>query len=235
MTITQTAAGTRTTTQAATEPSTGTISEHIASLGAVLQALDAQAGRLRSWAETLADRLSAGHRLLAAGNGGSAAEAQHLTSEFVGRFQADRPAFSAVALHSETSAVTAIGNDYGFDQVFARQVLAHGRAGDVLLLLSTSGASGNLLEAAKAASSIGMTTWALTGPTPNPLASLVDDVIALPGASSNVQEGQLVAVHSLCLVFDEEIERRCIEGPDRRAPGHAGSSATSPEASGGAL
>ena len=92
-----------------------------------------------------------GQRLLAAGNGGSAAEAQHLTAELVGRFDGERVPFSAISLHAETSAVTAIANDYGYDDVFARQVRAHGRSGDVLMLLSTSGKSPNLLRAAEAA------------------------------------------------------------------------------------
>ena len=140
------------------------VREHLVTLDPVLRALGDEAEHLRDWGVELATRLSGGARLLAAGNGGSAAEAQHLTSEFVGRFAADRPSFSAISLHAESSAVTAIGNDYGFDQVFARQVRGHGRAGDVLVLLSTSGASTNLIEAAEAAHEIGVTTWALTGP-----------------------------------------------------------------------
>ena len=113
----------------------------------------------------------AGQRLLAAGNGGSAAEAQHLTAELVGRFDGERVPFSAISLHAETSAVTAIANDYGFEELFARQVRAHGRSGDVLMLLSTSGKSPNLLRAAEAAARLNITTWALTGPAPNPLAA----------------------------------------------------------------
>lgn len=191
--------------------------EHLADLAPVLIALDAEAEHLEAWGVELADRLSGGARLLAAGNGGSAAEAQHLTSEFVGRFADDRASFSAISLHAESSAVTAIGNDYGYEQVFARQVRGHGRAGDVLVLLSTSGTSPNLVAAAHAAREVGVTTWALTGTGPNPLTDACDDAIALPGPSSNVQEAQLVAVHSLCLVFDAEIARRGITGPDRGA------------------
>ncbi|GAB2985294.1 D-sedoheptulose-7-phosphate isomerase [Frigoribacterium salinisoli] len=191
--------------------------EHLADLAPVLLALDAEAEHLEAWGVELADRLSGGARLLAAGNGGSAAEAQHLTSEFVGRFADDRASFSAISLHAESSAVTAIGNDYGYEQVFARQVRGHGRTGDVLVLLSTSGTSPNLVAAAHAAREIGVTTWALTGTGPNPLTDACDDAIALPGPSSNVQEAQLVAVHSLCLVFDGEIARRGVTGPDRGA------------------
>jgi D-sedoheptulose 7-phosphate isomerase len=200
------------------------VREHLVSLVPVLRALGDEADHLRDWGVELAGRLSAGARLLAAGNGGSAAEAQHLTSEFVGRFAADRPSFSAISLHAESSAVTAIGNDYGYDRVFARQVHGHGREGDVLVLLSTSGASRNLVEAAEAARDIGVTTWALTGPGPNPLSSVCDDAVTLPGPSSNVQEAQLVAVHALCLVFDAEIERTGVVGPDRRGSGIGGRS-----------
>jgi len=191
--------------------------EHLSDLAPVLLALDAEAEHLEAWGVELADRLGAGGRLLAAGNGGSAAEAQHLTSEFVGRFADDRPSFSAISLHAESSAVTAIANDYGYEQVFARQVRGHGRAGDVLVLLSTSGTSPNLVAAAHAAREIGVTTWALTGTGPNPLTDACDDAIALPGPSSNVQEAQLVAVHALCLVFDAEVARRGVTGPDRGA------------------
>ena len=200
------------------------VREHLVTLDPVLRALGDEAEHLRDWGVELAVRLCGGARLLAAGNGGSAAEAQHLTSEFVGRFAADRPSFSAISLHAESSAVTAIGNDYGYDQVFARQVHGHGREGDVLVLLSTSGASSNLLEAAEAARRIGVTTWALTGPGPNPLSSVCDDAITLPGPSSNVQEAQLIAVHALCLVFDAEVARTGSPGPDRAglAPAAAG-------------
>ncbi len=114
-------------------------------------------GRLAAWGVELAQRLLRGQRLLAAGNGGSAAEAQHLTAELVGRFDGERVPFSAISLHAETSAVTAIANDYGYDEVFARQVRAHGRSGDVLMLLSTSGQSPNLLRAAEAAARLNVT------------------------------------------------------------------------------
>lgn len=206
-------------TDAATASGAGAaaIRSHVRDLAPVLRSLEDQADLLEAWGVELVDRLSAGHRLLAAGNGGSAAEAQHLTSEFVGRFAGDRPSFSAISLHAESSAVTAIGNDYGYDQVFARQVRGHGRAGDVLVLLSTSGSSANLIEAAHAAREVGVTTWAVTGPGPNPLVTVCDEALTLEGPSSNVQEAQLVAVHALCLVFDAEVARRGVTGPDRGA------------------
>jgi len=103
--------------------------------------------------------------------------------------------------------VTAIGNDYGYDQVFARQVSAHARAGDVLVLLSTSGKSPNLLRAAEAARAVGARSLALTGSGPNPLADLVDDAICIEGPSANVQEAQLVLVHALCKAMEPTLRR----------------------------
>ncbi|MGW7262201.1 D-sedoheptulose-7-phosphate isomerase [Streptomyces sp. NPDC054842] len=160
------------------------------------------------WGERLAAVLCGGGRLLAAGNGGSAAQAQHLTAELVGRYRDDRPPFSALALHADTSSTTAIANDYGVDEVFARQVRAHGRAGDVLLLLSTSGASANLLAAADAGRAAGLTVWALTGPAPNPLMAGSDEALCVSGSSTaTVQELHLVAVHMVCEAFDAAVER----------------------------
>ncbi|UGY91601.1 D-sedoheptulose-7-phosphate isomerase [Streptomyces gobiensis] len=158
------------------------------------------------WGEQLERVLTRGGRLLAAGNGGSAAQAQHLTAELVGRYREDRPPFSAIALHADTSSTTAIANDYGVDEVFARQVCAHGRDGDVLMLLSTSGASANLLSAARAARQRGMRIWALTGPSPNPLAAASDTALCVPGTSTaTVQELHLVAVHMICTAFDGKL------------------------------
>ncbi|MCU1472448.1 SIS domain-containing protein [Amnibacterium sp.] len=196
-----------TTTTPTTRASTVAF-DHVSAVLPTMEALRGEADRLAAWGTDLADRMLAGARLLAAGNGGSAAEAQHLTAELVGRFDGDRRAFSAICLHGDTSALTAIGNDYGFDEVFARQVTAHGAAGDVLMLLSTSGTSGNLLRASHAARGKGMTVWALTGATPNPLADLADDVLSLPGRGANVQEAQLVAIHALCRVFDARVRDR---------------------------
>jgi phosphoheptose isomerase len=194
-----------TTTRLVAPPGVHLVEDHLAALSPVLDALRHEADHLTAWGAELAGRLHAGGRLLAAGNGGSAAEAQHLTAELVGRFDGERRAFSAIALNAETSSITAIGNDYGFEEVFARQVRAHARPGDIVVLLSTSGRSRNLLLAAQAAADVGATTWALTGPGPNPLTTECDDSIALPGPSANVQEAQLVAVHALCRVFDRQI------------------------------
>ncbi|PPF87836.1 phosphoheptose isomerase [Subtercola sp. Z020] len=181
---------------------------HLDSLAPTLSALQENAAVLSAWGCELAERLMAGGRLLTAGNGGSAAEAQHLSAELVGRFDGDRRPFSAIALHADTSSVTAIANDYGFDQVYARQVAGHGRPGDVLMLLSTSGSSANLLAAAATARRLGLTTWALTGRGPNPLCEACDEHIALPGPSANVQEAQLIALHAVCRAFDHTVRAR---------------------------
>ncbi|NGO11783.1 SIS domain-containing protein [Streptomyces sp. HC44] len=160
-------------------------------------------GRIAEWGGRLAVVLPAGGRLLAAGNGGSAAQAQHLTAELVGRYRQERPGYSAIALHAETSSVTAIGNDYGFEHVFARQVSAHGRPGDVLMLLSTSGRSANLITAAVTGRAAGLRVWAMTGPGPNPLAEAADEALCIDAdGTATVQEAHLVAVHLLCECFD---------------------------------
>ncbi|MFB8310183.1 PfkB family carbohydrate kinase [Streptomyces sp. NPDC055961] len=177
---------------------------HIQALTTALPRLDT--GRLRSWGGLLADRLPAGARLLVAGNGGSAAEAQHLTSELVGRYRTERAPLSAIALHADSSSVTAIINDYGAREVFARQVRAHGRPGDVLLLLSTSGTSPNILAAAQAGRELGLTVWALTGPAPNPLAEAADQAVCVDADQvATVQECHLVAVHLLCAAVDAHL------------------------------
>jgi D-sedoheptulose 7-phosphate isomerase len=181
--------------------------EHFAALRAALtQVDDIVCARIESWGCHLAGVLVGGGRLLACGNGGSAAEAQHLTGELVGRFLHERRPLSAIALHADTSALTAIGNDYGGHELFARQVFAHGRPGDVLMALSTSGASRNVVSAAKAAHEVGMTAWALTGPAPNTLAAVCDDAITVDAASvATVQEIHLVIVHAVCMAIDDAL------------------------------
>lgn len=177
--------------------------DHVARLTRALESSAAELDRALSWGTRLAEVLPGGARLLVAGNGGSAAEAQHLTAELVGRYREDRRAFSALALHAETSSFTAIANDYGADEVFARQVEAHGRAGDICLLMSTSGRSPNLLRAARRARECGLEVWAMTGAAPNPLADLSDEVLAVTAEDgAAVQEVHLVAVHMVCDQFD---------------------------------
>jgi D-sedoheptulose 7-phosphate isomerase len=175
--------------------------EHLDSLTAAAGSLDT--ARLQAWGSMLAGVLTAGGRLLAAGNGGSAAQAQHLAAEIVGRYRDDRPPYSAIALCTEGPALTAIGNDYGAEQIFARQVTGHGRPGDVLLALSTSGGSPNVLAAVDAATACGMTTLALTGAAPNPLAGAAGDAVTVDAPyTATVQEVHLIAIHLLCAAFD---------------------------------
>jgi D-sedoheptulose 7-phosphate isomerase len=149
------------------------------------------------------------HRRRAApgvGNGGSAAQAQHLTAELVGRYRHDRPPFSALCLSSETSSLTAIANDYPIEELFARQVEAHGRPGDVLVLLSTSGRSPNVLEAARRARAAGLQVWAMTGPRPNPLSEIAQESLCAEAPfTATVQELHLVALHVLCAAMDAEL------------------------------
>jgi D-sedoheptulose 7-phosphate isomerase len=185
------------------------IVEHFGALRAALAATADAVPKIESWGRQLADVLGSGGRLLACGNGGSAAQAQHLTGELVGRFHLERPPFSAIALHADTSAGTAIANDYGGAELFARQVRAHGRPRDILICLSTSGSSENVCAAAKAAQQAGLTAWALTGPPPNTLASLCDDAIVVDAPSmATVQEVHLAIVHALCAVFDDALGYR---------------------------
>jgi D-sedoheptulose 7-phosphate isomerase len=180
-------------------------------LDRLITALRANAGALRrvdGWGEQVASVLLGGGRLLAAGNGGSAAQAQHLTAELVGRYLEERQPFSAIALHAETSSLTALCNDYGLEQAFARGVRAHGRPGDVLVALSTSGRSTNVLAAAEAARETGLQVYALTGPAPNPLADSCQEVAAVETESTaTVQEVHLVAVHMLCAAVDRTVAR----------------------------
>ncbi|QRP49720.1 SIS domain-containing protein [Amycolatopsis sp. FDAARGOS 1241] len=180
--------------------------DHLAALREAALRTSVSAPTIAAWGNHLAAVFDAGGRLLACGNGGSAAEAQHLTGELVGRFRGERRPLSAIPLHADTSAATAIGNDYGEHEVFARQVRAHGRPGDVLVCLSTSGSSQNVVAAAKAAHELGVTTWALTGPAPNPLAALCDDAITVPAPSvATVQELHLALVHALCAALDDAL------------------------------
>ncbi len=181
----------------------GTLSAHLRPLHAALDELLRHEDRLERWGAHLAATFDAGGRLLVAGNGGSAAEAQHLTAELVGRFEGERRALPALALHAETSSTSAIGNDYGFAHTFARQVEAHGRPGDVVLLLTTSGRSENLLRAAERGRSLGLEVWALTGPAPNPLSQSACEVVDIGvDSTSAIQEAHLVAVHALCAAVE---------------------------------
>lgn len=187
-------------------PQAGTrewITGHLAELEQAVRDAVAHADVVDRWGARLAALLDDGGRVLVAGNGGSAAEAQHFTAELVGRFEGERTPLSALCLSSETSSLTAIGNDYGLTEVFARQVQAHGRPGDVLVLLSTSGRSPNILAAAERARAGGVHVWALTGPGPNPLAEAADEALTVDAASTSVvQEMHLMLLHAVCAAVD---------------------------------
>jgi D-sedoheptulose 7-phosphate isomerase len=188
---------------------------HLAGLAEALPPFRAPATILARWGADLAWHLGQGGRLLVAGNGGSAAEAQHLAAELVGRLREERAPLSAIALTPDSSAVTAISNDYGFEEVFARQVRAHGRPGDVLLAMSTSGRSPNLVAAARAATESGMRTWAMVGAGRNPLADACDEALCCPSADSQVvQELHLIAVHVMCEYVDQTLPAVLCDVPD---------------------
>ena len=193
---------------------------HLDELEAPLAALRVHAPRLDAWGRRLAEVLANGGRLLAAGNGGSASQAAHLTSELVGRYRDDRPPFSAIALTAESSALTAIGNDYGIAEVFARQVRAHGRPGDVLVALSTSGRSANVLAAVEAANESGLTTWGLCGPEDCPLAERCDDSLCVDSPhTATVQEVHLIAIHLICAAFDHALDFASVSSAVRNGAG----------------
>ena len=175
----------------------------------VIGALVADAGLART-IETVArlcvTALRDGNKLLLAGNGGSAADAQHLAAELVSRFYFDRPGLAAVALTTDTSALTAIGNDYGFERLFARQVDALGRKGDVFIGLSTSGNSPNILKALDEARLKGLVTVGLTGQGGGKMAALCDHCLRMPSSETpRIQEGHIVVGHTLCALVEREM------------------------------
>lgn len=154
-------------------------------------------------AEAIHRCLETGGKVLLFGNGGSAADAQHIAAEFVGRFARDRVPLPALALTTNTSALTAIGNDYGFAQIFARQIRALGRPGDVALAISTSGRSPNVLAGVAAACGRGLTTIGLTGGDGRSLAGIVDIPIVVPSTSTaRIQECHITLGHILCEVVE---------------------------------
>ena len=154
-------------------------------------------------AELISTSLKSGKKVLFCGNGGSAADAQHLAAELVGRFQKERRAMPALALHTDTSAMTSIANDYGFDHVYSRQVQAHGREGDVLVALSTSGNSVSIIRAAEEARHIGVKVVAMTGHDGGQLKSLCDIWIGVPSSvTARIQECHILIGHFLCEVAE---------------------------------
>jgi D-sedoheptulose 7-phosphate isomerase len=167
----------------------------------------------RKIAEAIVAALRAGNKLLIIGNGGSAADAQHISAEIVGRYKQDRPAWAAIALTTDTSALTAISNDYGFDQVFARQVEGFGQRGDVLLALSTSGRSANILAALRTARELGLATIGFTGSKGVAIGALCDHLLVVPSDDTPiVQQIHLTIAHGIC----DEIEQTVMREPTKK-------------------
>lgn len=185
------------------------ISAQIAETQRVMTAMLADAlllARVEAAAQACIDCMRGGGKLLLAGNGGSAADAQHIAGEFVSRFAFDRPGLPAIALTTDTSILTAIGNDYGYEKLFARQVQAHGRKGDVFIGYSTSGKSANVLLAFEEARSRGLVCIGLTGNRGGPMRELCDHLLEVPSADTpKVQEGHLVLGHILCGLVEHAI------------------------------
>ena len=157
-------------------------------------------------AERIAAALKSGGKVLLAGNGGSAADAQHIAAEFVGRFIDDRAPLAAIALTTDTSALTSIGNDYGFDKVFERQVRALGRKGDVFIGISTSGRSPNVVEALQAARELGLTTIGFTRDAQTTMHALCDLVLGVPSEETAlIQQIHITAAHAICHLVEREL------------------------------
>ncbi len=189
------------------------LAQSIATMQAVL-ADDLLITTLVAAAERTARALQSGHKLLVAGNGGSAADAQHLVAEFVVRLTVDRPALRAIALTTDSSILTAAGNDYGFDCVFSRQIEALGQPGDVFLGISTSGNSKNILQALDRAKNIGLSTIGFSGNGGGRMSPLCDHNIIIPsGVTMNIQESHLALEHIFCMLverflFGEDFDTR---------------------------
>ena len=187
------------------------IGAHLALSLAALERAVKDAGLLaaaRKIAEIVVATLRAGNKLLIVGNGGSAADAQHIAAEIVGRYKQDRPACAAIALTTDTSALTAIANDYGFEQVFARQIAGLGRRGDALLALSTSGRSPNILAALTTARERGIVTIAMTGSKGWTLGALCDHLLVAPSDDTPViQQIHLAVAHGICEAIEQAMMR----------------------------
>jgi D-sedoheptulose 7-phosphate isomerase len=183
-------------------PFLSTLAEHAAVIER-LAALDEPMAR----AVALAARsLAGGGKIMLCGNGGSAADSQHIAAELVGRLQGERRALAAIALTTDSSALTAIANDYGYEQVFARQVEGLGRAGDTLVAISTSGQSPSVLAAVQAARALGIATIALAGKGGGALAPACDVALVVPSATTaRIQEAHIVIGHALCFGIERAL------------------------------
>lgn len=180
-----------------------------ASIDAKRRAMEPLATPIADAARAIHDSLQAGGKVLSCGNGGSAADAQHFSSEFLNRFDRDRPELAALALTTDSSTLTSIANDFSYDEVFSKQVRGLGRAGDILLAISTSGNSGNILHAADAARERELKIIALTGKDGGKLASRLSDgdiEIRVPSdTTARIQEIHLLTIHCLCDLIDHWI------------------------------
>ena len=157
-------------------------------------------------AKVASSSIKAGHKIMLCGNGGSAADSQHIAAELIGRFEKERRSMAAIALTTDTSALTAIGNDYGYDQVFARQVEGLGQSGDLLIGISTSGNSKNVVKAMEVAQSKGIRTVALVGDRPEgAMQAIADYVLAAPSTNTaRIQECHILIMHTLCQLVESE-------------------------------
>ena len=167
---------------------------------------DELAGSIERVAALIAERYRGGATVLLFGNGGSAADAQHIATELTGRYLLDRAPLAALALADNTASLTAIGNDFGFEQVFARQVRAFGRNGDVAIAISTSGSSANVLAGLAAAREVGLATVGVTGPRGDRLAELCDHCIRIPAEQTpQIQEGTMLVLHTICELVEHDL------------------------------
>jgi D-sedoheptulose 7-phosphate isomerase len=182
------------------------LGEHLQQHLELFRGLSALSSVVDEAARVVASALREGHKLLLCGNGGSAADAQHMAAEFTGRFVNDRRPLAALALSTDTSALTCIANDYGFEEVFRRQLLALAQAGDVLLAISTSGKSTNVIRAAEAARAARVRTIGLLGCGGGPLAALCDTAIIVPSeVTARVQEAHIFIGHTLCSLVEQAL------------------------------
>lgn len=170
---------------------------------------DQLVGEIERSARIMIDALNSGNKILICGNGGSAADAQHFAAELMVRFEKERDALPAVALHCDSSNVTACGNDYGYDKVFERALLGLGRAGDVLVAISTSGNSPNVMLAVEKANSIGMKVIGLLGKDGGKMKSQkTDSIIVVPSkVTARIQESHIMIIHIWCKLIDEYVNK----------------------------
>lgn len=184
------------------ETVTASFSEHLELAGQVA----GMSGVIAGAAEMMIGAIAAGNKVLICGNGGSAADAQHFAAELTGRFEKERRGLPGIALTTDTSALTAIGNDYGFDRVFARQVEALGREGDLLIAISTSGNSPNVLAAIESARAAGMGVIGLTGGDGGKMKDGCDHLVAIPSRrTARIQEMHITIIHIWCELLDKEL------------------------------